>query len=101
MVRRWAVALLATTMLSAPLCALGSAAAAAPATIAPGKHTTANIKKHKIKTAKVERAKKAHAVRSGKKHVIAKSKHQGTRRPAPVETTGSIAPGSVPTPGLY
>ena len=103
---------MAAAVLLAPACAVNGAAAATPASAEMVNPPPVKINKAKIKTVKAKTAgaqsghaksaKKALAAKSGKKPVIGKSKHHAkAKREAPVRTTGSIAPGSVPTPGLY
>src|SRR5262245_16452688 len=109
MVRKLAVALVAATVLLVPICVAQSVAATPPATVEPGKATSksklksSKIKASKIKTVKAKTFKdKTAKANSGKKLVMTKSKRQAkAQRQTPAEYTGSIAPRSVPTPGLY
>jgi|SRR5262245_2420124 len=114
MVRKLAVALVAATVLLVPICVAQSVAATPPATVEPGKATSksklksSKIKASKIKTVKAKTVKaktfkdKTAKANSGKKLVMTKSKRQAkAQRQTPAEYTGSIAPRSVPTPGLY
>ena len=95
----------------APVCVARSVAATAPATVEPGKAKskiktvkakTVKAKTDKVKVGKTKTAKKLAAAKSGKKQIMGKSKHHAKiKRRAPADVTGSIAPKSVPTPGLY
>ena len=120
MFRKIAAAMVAATVLLAPVLAVEAAAATPPETVKPGKVTTSKLKASKVKPSKVKPSKLATsfkaktakkpaklAAASGKKQFMAtkKSKQQATllraKTKAPAEHTGSVAPRSVPTPGLY